>query len=497
MKKNIIEFTRVSDTPDADFSHLRGEAVLQKLVRRYPADADRLARAHELLRDEPNYAPAMHRVANSLHEGCIRAFISYRVGVDADAARTVTEVFRALSANKVGVTFADEFTSRISGQDYKSEIEVATKSAHWFVFLTSDAREPSAWCMYETGMFRASATSRRMERLICLHHPGATPHSAIDGFQAVPGDTLHLQRFLDGLFRQPDPLPGWGALNPSLPDAAIVEAAHRIAAALRPPRKPVDFNPRVTITVKLPEQLTAPADLESCAIETERATANLFGKVEAPLTWGALVTNLARTPGAGAWLDELVAVLRKAGAGDVFRPIAGSFECMQGGRVLRPVLHAMEHDGTGSEFRFHLYFLDELSSAPRLHVAPTTRVLLRTVRMHNRVRWEVLERFAGVEWTPSAMASLAKVFSRIEREAMAQDPNDDALLCANYDDDAQDDVAELLEGWHALRDPVRGTLVGALRQADGAGVARGMAECRDLNRRFFELSFPVLAKMVG
>jgi hypothetical protein len=249
--------------------------------------------------------------------------------------------------------------------------------------------------------------------------------------------------------------------------------------------------------VKAPEQLASPVDLESCAIETERATANLFGKVEAPLTWGALVSNLASMAGAVAWLDELVVVLRKAGAGDVFRPIAGSFECMQGGRVLRPVLHAMEHDGTGSEFRFHLYFLDELSSAPRLHVAPATRVLLRTVRLHNRVRWEVLERFAGVAWTPSAMASLAKVFSRIEREAMAQDLDDDALLCSNYDDDAQDDIAELLQGWRALRDPAQGTLVAALRQADGVAVTHGMTECRELNRRFFELSFPVLARMVG
>ena len=91
-----------------------------------------------------------------------------------EAARTVAEVFRALSARQVEVTFADDFTARISGQDYKSEIEAATKASHWFVILLSDAKEPSGWCMYETGLFRASVTSRKLERLICLHHPNAS-----------------------------------------------------------------------------------------------------------------------------------------------------------------------------------------------------------------------------------------------------------------------------------------------------------------------------------
>lgn len=104
MKRNIVEFTRESDTPDADFSHLRGEAVLKKLLRRYPEAKASLERAHTILRDETNYAAAMHRVAYSLNEGRVEAFISYRVGVDADAARTVADVFRALSARQVEVT---------------------------------------------------------------------------------------------------------------------------------------------------------------------------------------------------------------------------------------------------------------------------------------------------------------------------------------------------------------------------------------------------------
>ena len=493
MKRNIIEFTRASDTPDADFSHVRGEAVLDKLLRRYPGDAESLARAHQLLQDEPNYAPAMNRVAHSLHEGRIQAFISYRVGIDAEAARTVADVFRALSGNQVSVTFADDFTARISGQDYKSEIEAATKASHWFVILVSDSREPSGWCMYETGLFRASVTSRRMERLICLHHPRAALPAAIDGFQSVPCDVAHLQRFLDGLFRKSDPLPGWDALNPNLDDGAILEAATRIARALRPPRKPVAFNFGLTLEVHQPARLAAGTDLDDCSITTDRLTANLFGKVDPPDTWGQLVANLQPSEGGDSdWLTELVAVLRKASAGNIFRPLTGTFESVQGGRVLRPVVHAMEHDGVSDDFRFQLFFLEEFASAPSQGLGAPTRALLALVRMHNRVRWEVLERFADSRWPTEQCDACDKAFSRIERESRAQGGIDLPALRELYAPDQAGQVAVLTAQWQALCNGATGSLSQALRYGKVELIRDGMTRCRELNRRVLELSFPVL-----
>ncbi len=496
MKPHIVEFTRQSDTPDADFSHIRGEAVLQKLLRRYPDDRTNLERAHAILRDDANYAPAMHRVARSLHEGRISAFISYRVGVDAAAARTVAEVFRALSARQVEVTFADEFTARISGQDYKSEIEAATRSSHWFLILVSDAQEPSGWCMYETGLFRASATSRKMERLICLHHPKAALPSAIDGFQSVSGDVAQLQRFLDGLFRQPNPLPGWPALNPGLDDAALLEAAQRIAQALRPPRKPVAFNFHASLSVPDPAGLASAADLAACKVQTDRLTANLFGKVEPPVTWGQLIANLPPAGASPDWLDELVVVLRKAGGGNVVRPMTSSFEAAEGGRLLRPVLHAMEHDGLGGDFKFELIFLEDYSAAAIQGVPPRTRALLGAMRMQNRVRWEVLARFAGTELTASSMAACAKSLSRIQRELQSQGGLDARALCSHFSGAAADDMADWVEDWLVLHDPNDGSLSVALRGLDEAGARDGLAHSDALNKRFFDLTFPLLDSLL-
>lgn len=489
MTRNNIEFTRVSDTPDAVFSHVRGAGMLDKLLRRYPADTDLLRRAHELLDQEPNYAPAMHRVANSLREGQIRTFISYRAGLDVAAACAVAEVFRELSNGKVAVTFADEFTNRISGQDYKSEIEAATKAAHWFVMLVSDSRELSGWCMYETGLFRASTTSRRMERLICLRHPGATPPSAIDGYQAVTGDVAQLQRFLDGLFRQPNPLPGWDALNPSLDDATLKLAATRIAQALRPPRRPVQFNPIVTLVVNQPTALVSPEQLYECVVETDHRTARLFGKVEPPTRWGALLDGL---PGPGQWQHELVAVLRKAALGDIFRQLSGNFETPQGGQVLRPVLQAMEHNGLGGEFRFQLCFLEVMGRSSDTGLAAGTQALLTAVRLHNRVRWEVVERFADAVWDSDDCASAAKALSRIDREARANGGVDALTLRSHFGGAAASELDDLLEDWVEVCDQTQGRLLKALRRADAAAGRVAMARCRELNRRILQRLLPAL-----
>lgn len=496
MKRNIIEFTRASDTSDAEFSHLRGEAVLGKLLRRHPDDASVLQGAHELLQDDPNYAAAMHRVAKTLHDGCVRVFISYRVGIDSAAARTVAEIFQSLSGGRVLVTYADDFTARICGQDYKSEIEEATKAAHWFLLLVSDSRELSSWCMYETGLFRAASTSRRLERLICLHHPEATLPSAIDGFQSVAGDVSNLQRFLDGLFRQANPLPGWPALNPSLHDRSILDAATRIAEALRPPRKPVAFNPALTLVVQNPPALSSADDLNGCSIDADQLTAQLFGKTEPPATWGDLVSRLRKRPEQSAWLGELVAVLRKAGSGNMFRPLVGTFESLNGAHVVRPVLQAMEHDARGEEYRFHIFFLEEFLSSPTQDdLSDNARTLLTLVRMHNRVRWEVIERFSGVDWSSHELAACTKALSRIEREAQVAGGIEVQALQKNFEPRESCEVAEYLEDWVDLCGAAGGQLHSALREGDIKAVEDGMTQCRLLNRRLLERALPALERL--
>jgi hypothetical protein len=217
--------------------------------------------------------------------------------------------------------------------------------------------------------------------------------------------------------------------------------------------------------------------------------------VQPPATWGELVSNVLHHAGSQKWVEELYAVIRQAAAGNVFRPISSTFESGHGGRVLRPVLHAMEHDGVSDEYRFHLYFLDDISS-PRIQDVPErTLALLTAVRMHNRVRWEVLHRFSDIEWTDTNIDACGKAFSRIEREVQTLGSSDIVELGENYGEDVKPELVALMERWHALRNSRRGELTLALNRRDVADITRYISECSDLNRRFFELTLPVLEEV--
>jgi len=215
--------------------------------------------------------------------------------------------------------------------------------------------------MYETGMFRACMTSEKMNKLVCIHHESASLPHAIDEYQSVVASHTRLFDFLDGLFRNEDPLPGRDPLNPELSDKTLKSAADRIAAAFRPPIRPVPFNYHVALEVRELEKLVTWEGLRDCRIETDLRTADLFGKVEPPSTWGELISNIMCTNNTNKWLVELHAVLIKAGQRNMFRPISGTFECRHGGRVMRPVLHSMEHDGIGGDYKFHFSSFSKIS----------------------------------------------------------------------------------------------------------------------------------------
>ena len=65
--------------------------------------------------------------------------------------------------------------------------------------------------------------------------------------------------------------------------------------------------------------------------------------------------------------------------------------------------------------------------------------------MHNRVRWEVLERFANAAWSADEMEACAKSFSRIERELQAEGRVDMAALTSHYGGGAGAEINAIVE----------------------------------------------------
>lgn len=501
-ERQDFELIRSTDKSNSRFYDKRGQGILEKLVRQDHENRDALERAHEYLKDDQHYPSAMHAAALSMKNRKIRIFISYKLDTDTLAAKAIAEVFRDLS-DMIEVTYAGEFIEKNTGRDFREEIHRAISESHWFVLLLSDPKQAHDWSMFETGMFRASMVSKRLNRLICIHHPDAQPPDQIFEYQAVSATNENLARFLNGIVLESNPLPGWEALNPGLTDSFIEFSANRILQEFRAPSKPVTFNRCVKIRVSEPAKLKSWEDLEFCAIEPDVRSLELFGKSQKPDTWGRLIENVSRESNSKKWLEELHAIILKAISGNAFRPISSTFECSSGGRVMRPILHSMETDGTGEIYDFNLYFLDEISTAPANSLSPRLQALLTTLRMAARVRWEVLERFECTDWNENLARDCEMAFSRIEREGHLFGSWDVEELCLNYDKPDREEVRNLVNRWRALKGFRRagaeagvGELDRAFREFDVERIRDLMAECRDLINRFLSLSFPVLGKIV-
>lgn len=505
LPSDALKFNRGTDSDEEDFDLQRGRGILDRLKAKNPDLQDALQRAHGVLATHPQYAAAMHAAARSLRDGCIRVFVSYRSQRDAPAARSIAEALRDLSGDeprdrRMKVTLADEFPTKISGRDFKDEIANKIAAADWFVLLAPDPRTNTDWCMFETGMFRSSMVND-VHRLIPICHPAARLPDPIDEFQAFEANETGLLKLFSGLFKEPNCLPGWEPLNPELDDAVLRATATRIAELFSPPSVEVPLTPWVRLSVPASLELTQPSDLAPVPIETDQRTADCFGRASPPKRWGELVERLENGNGSGRWLAELTPVLAKARRNQRIRPIVGTFESDLGGRVLRPVLESM--DAVGSETKFLVLFVEDFSSAPDYGLPRDTQALLTAVRMSNRIRWEVVERFRDTSWDDAAIQECQNVFSRIEREVGSFGQWDVDLLCKNFDERTGRDVRRMVNRWCELRaagtsgkEYMTGELDVAFDQGDLDRVETLFAEVTELNRGFLSLANPTLDALI-
>ena len=502
-----IEFRRRSDKRFRDLSEVRGRDVLGKLVKADPRNEAELREAHSCLTGDPNYASAMHMAASSLRLGKIRVFISYRLGVDADLARALAEAIRELSVGRVSVTLAADFTRDNSGQNYKEVIEKEIARAHWFVLLLPDSEDNSEWCMYETGMFRASMVSTRVNRLICIHHPKAELPAPIADFQSVASECNALIDLFTGLFHDPQQMPGWSAINARITRKMVLKHAEEIVRQMRGPSQPVSLHYSVEIEILRPSEITTAVPelaaelLAGYNVRTDTKTADLFGKVEPPATWGELIDNVRRGGRYDKWLIELVAVIQKICQNNTFRPISATFEASHGGRVMRPVLESMHYEAGGDRRRVRLIFLEDLYAAPVQEITPEVLAFLTALRTNSRLRWELIERFAGVNWgkDKEKVDACAGIFSRIERIGQPFTQWDLEALCANYPEHDRDSIRNIVVRWRELRRPGDearragpGELDLAFNNYRFAKIGPLIDECAKLVNDFMGLSFPVM-----
>ncbi|MFX0201230.1 MAG: hypothetical protein ACFFCW_34365, partial [Candidatus Hodarchaeota archaeon] len=371
-------------------------------------------------------------------------------------------------------------------------IREGIKKAHWFILLLPDPSVDWDWCLFETGMFRAKMVSDKVNRLICLHHPGLNDlPPQINEFQAVKAVPRTVQAMLKTIFIDKDPIPGMDPINPEIRQK-VSRIAKIITKAISPPipkLEPTYLQRGLRIRVKDPINLTELADLEKAAIvEINPKTLDIFGMVSKVETWGKLIRRVVKTGKDIRWLRELCDSIRNAAEGFSPDPIDATFKGQYGGKMWRPVLETLYKTSYGSIDSFVILFVEESGSGPRNHIAEPIQALLTTLKMAYRFRWEVIERFKkGI--AKDEVEEFNDILEQMESEALSRGLMDPDALCRNFDAASAREIKEMFTRWYKMRnDKKTGEIDIAIQTKDVQSIQRILADMIPLNQRFIELA---------
>jgi hypothetical protein len=378
-------------------------------------------------------------------------------------------------------------------------IREGIKKAHWFILLLPDPSVDWDWCLFETGMFRAKMVSDKVNRLICIHHPGQTDlPSQIEEFQAVKAVPKTVQAMLRKIYINDDPIPGMDPINRDIRER-IPKIAKRITKAVSPPipqLEPTYLQRGVRISVKDPVNLTELADLKKAAIvEINPKTLDIFGIVSKVETWGKLIRRVAETGQDIRWLRELCDSIRNAAEGFSPDPIQATFKGLYGGKMWRPVLETLYKTSYGSIDSFVILFIEESGSGPRNHIAEPVQALMTTLKFAYRFRWEVIERFKeGI--TEEEVVEFQEILEQIESEALSRGIMDPEELCQNFDAASAKEIKEMFQKWYSMRNAEKtGELDHAIQEKDVQSIERIITDLAPMNQRFIKLASEELERV--
>lgn len=475
---------------------IQSNSKVADLVRRNPHIKDSVERAVKILKNEKNAVPAVLEAARALIDGKITIFFSYK-DRDEETAISVIRELRVYAARKLNIIFAAEFKKNF-GKNWYKMLREGIKNAHWFILLLPDSSVDWDWCLFETGMFRAKMVSDKVNRLICLHHPGLTElPDQIKEFQAVKAESRTVQDMLKTIYIKDDPIPGMEAINPEI-RRKIPGIARKIIKAISPPipkLEPTYLQRGVRIRVKDPVNLTEPAGLEKAEIvEINQKTLDVFGLVSKVETWGKLTRRVAKTGKDIRWLEEICDSIHNAAKGFSPDPIVATFKGLYGGKMWRPVLETLYKTSYGSIDSFVILFVEEIGTGPRNHIAAPIQALLTTLKMSYRFRWEIIERFRkGI--AKDDVKEFNDILEQMESEALSRGLMDQDALCKNFNTAPAKEIKEMFKRWYKLRnDKKTGELDIAIQEEDVQTIKKILGDMIPLNQRFIELTSDRLEK---
>lgn len=447
------------------------EAAAQTLIQQYP-DADQAL-----------LVSGLQKLARGLREDRLRVFVSYKKS-EAAMAQVVLDELRERAGTKMEFSWSEEYPP---GEEWRQKISRSIKEANWFLLLLPDPAIDWDWCLYETGLFRASMLPG--DRLICLHHPDVPRPDQISDIQTVEANRESLEEFLRFVFLQENSMPGLAPINPHI-EKRVPEVAKAICRAINPPAgRRRHFDHFVMIEPPRGDGSLA----EALIFESDVETAKLFGLIEVPDTWGELVSHLPSSPSASAqWIEELEQAVNLAAKGEWFDHPQGTFRASRGGKVYRPHLHAMDLMSNNTVKSLQIIFVEDISPLPpeQSGIPRDLASLATSLRLAYRFRWEVIEEFGNRDnLEEQDILALEETLERIEAEAEVRGLMDPTALAGVFDEERSEWITQMYATWWKYRNPEgRGEMDVAMKAGDGAALKGILAALQELNQEYMAMA---------
>jgi hypothetical protein len=484
-------------------AEILGDAEIKRFLETNQNAAGRITHAAECLAAQADQSlaegvAALKKLLPSLAEKVVSVFFSYKKK-DEDAAKAIVQLLRENAANKLDITYQADFTGEIAGKSWREEINKAVRRANWFILLLPYPSDELDWCLYETGLFEARATSA--DRLICLHHPDTKVPSPIEGYHAVAATLPEVGEFLRLVFVNENPIFGLPAINRAI-EGQIPDLAQRVVDAIRIPKGRLTrmvLEPCIKLHHDNAAVLKTKDDLDSATVlSANKEARDLFGLIEQKRTFAEWREGIEDLPSDGRWREELFHVIRKIANGRAFQPIQAVLHSPNG-KIYHPVAFAVDRAGRDGPIEaYHVAFVEEVSTTNTTAMPKQLAVLAALLRFTFRFRWEVLEPFARGPLSDTDIGRLDASMTRLKWDWESHGSIDRDKILDVFTSDQRKRLDAMFTAWNRLCNADQtGELDLAIKKMDGQRIAALMASVLPVNQEFLEMAAARFAQMVS
>jgi TIR domain len=441
-------------------------------------------------------------------------------------AKLANDIIEILKSGMGGVDFflSEKITP---GENWRSDITKAIRSAECLLLLYLDPDQDWRWCMFEAGLFSACKPRNGKRRLYCIHYPDSPPPGPLSEIQTTSTTIDSMKTFLESLYnttRQTDF--GTSSSNLDATASRLVDLLENCrpkkyatthlwpSVLLRPAWFPTgrpDWR-----AVGVPKGL--PLDQSEVCIEDAKSVDMLDFSVDPGRMNVVEFLKRLDTEGSEAerpWMGKFLESLQSGLEGFIPDQHVVYFRAAKG-NIRRPIIESIKRSNDGSECVCRIVFVDAFAPPPMSN--PTRLQLLANgLRLAVRTRLEVLDKYRGAMAKESArlrqsedpVEDLGKRFplgSRIlesiraivlEAELQGSRPNDPPPYL--FHDDAQQATYERIRSeFKSWLNELQGVIREEDKEAEGKYIKteRLLDELYDMNKKYITIAAPTFLSML-